>query len=294
MRQTNGQSLHGRLLFVPVSIPKPVVFQYLDYRIFLKDLIAHEGSKTKRVSLRAFSARVLPALSGSGLLSGVLKGKKNLGPNLRSKFASALQLKARETQFFELLVQFNQAADLAEKNRYFTQLSRFNQSRAKLVSQGQYLFFSRWYYTVVFNYFGINQGQKNPMEIASAIFPPLSPAQVEEAIRLLLELGMIRKLANGYSVSDNHLTTEPEFRGLIAAQYNQQFLQLAAESLHHVDPKHRQFSTVVFSSSRETVEQIKERMAMFQEEVQDLLNKDPKSECIHTLGMQLYPNTRPV
>ncbi|MDB5047529.1 MAG: hypothetical protein JWO30_600 [Fibrobacteres bacterium] len=244
------------------------------------------------MSLRTFTARVLPALSSSGLLSGVLKGKKNLGPTLRTKFAQSLQLKAREVQFFELLVQFNQATDMEEKNQFFLHLSRFRNSRAKLVAEGQYLFFSRWYYPVVWNYFGINQKQKNPMEIALSIYPPLSPAQVEEAIRLLLELGLIKKLANGYTVTDNHLTTEPEFRGLIATQYNQQFLQLAHESLHHVDPKHRLFNTRVFSAARTTIDVIKEKMTVFQQEIQEILDRDPNSECIYTLGVQLYPNTR--
>jgi uncharacterized protein (TIGR02147 family) len=276
-----------------MELGRPVVYEYSDYRIFLLDLIKHERSKGQRMSLRAFTARVLPALSSSGLLPAVLKGKKNLGPNLRTKLTQALQLKPREAQFFELLVQFNQADDLAEKNRFFVQLSRFRQSKAKIVSEGQYLFFSRWYYPVVFNYFGMNQKQKNPMEIATAIYPPLSPAQVEEAIRLLLKLGLIKKLANGYAVTENHLATESEFQGLVAAQYNQQFLQLATESLHHVSPKFRQFSTIVFSSSRDTIGLITDRMTALKEEVQEILSKDPKSECIYTLGVHLFPNTKP-
>lgn len=272
---------------------KPVVFHYLDYRLFLKDLIEFERSTVARMSLRAFTARVLPALSSSGLLSAVLKGKKNLGPNLRSELAQALPLKPREAQFFERLVQFNQADDLADKNRFFVQLSRYRQSKAKVISEGQYLFFSRWYYPVVFNYFGMNEKQKNAMEIATAIYPPLTPAQVEEAIKLLLKLGMIKKLANGYAVTDNHLATEAEFQGLVAAQYNQQFLQLATESLLHVAPKFRQFSTIVFSSSRDTIGLIMDRMTALKEEVQEILSKDPKSECIHTLGLHLFPNTKP-
>jgi uncharacterized protein (TIGR02147 family) len=280
------------LLFSQMSETRPEIFQYLDYRVYLKDWFAFERTKGKRTSLRAFSARILPALSSSGLLSGVLKGKKNLGPTLRTKFAKALQLKPREAQFFELLVQFNQAEDLEEKNQFFAQLSRFGKSKAKLIHQGQYLFFSRWYYAVVWNYFGINQKQKNTAHIAAAIYPPLSTAQVEEAIRLLLELGLIKKLANGYAVTENHLTTEPEFRDITAAQYNQQFLHLATESIHHVAASHRQFGTKVFSSSFSTISLIKEKVAQFHEEVQEILDQDLRSDCIYTLGTYLYPNTQ--
>jgi uncharacterized protein (TIGR02147 family) len=273
-----------------VSKTRPEIFQYLDYRTYLKELIAFERSKGKRLSLRAFSARILPALSSSGLLSGVLNGKKNLGPALRTKFAKALPLKPREAQFFELLVQFNQAEDLQEKNQFFALLSRFGRSKAKLIHQGQYRFFSRWYYPVVWNYFGINQKQRNPAHIAAAIYPPLSKAKVEEAIGLLLELGLIKKLANGYAVTENHLTTEPEFRDVIAAQYNQRFLHLATESLHHVNPNHRQFITKIFSSSLAAINLIKDKAAQFHEEVQEILDQDQGAECIYTLGTFLYPN----
>ncbi len=270
---------------------KPDIFKYLDYRAYLRDVFAFEQTRNKRLSLRALAARILPALSSSGLLSGVLNGKKNLGHDLRVKFSAGLKLKARESQFFELLVQFNQATDLQEKDNFFSQLSRFSHSRAKTIHEGQYRFFTRWYYAVVWNYFGINQKQKNPMEIAQAIHPPLIPAQVIEAIELLLGLGLIKRLANGYCVTENHLKTEPEFKAMEAMQYNQQFLELATQSLYAIEAKRRLFNTMVFSISHSTVEKLREKMIAFQEEAQEIISQDPGSECIYTLGFQMYPNS---
>jgi uncharacterized protein (TIGR02147 family) len=233
-----------------------------------------------------------PALGSSGLLSGVLNGKKNLGHDLRAKFAAGLKLKARETQYFELLVLFNQTKDMNEKAAYFAQLSRFGKSKAKTISEGQHRFFTRWYYAVVWNYFGINQHQKNPAVIAQAIHPPLTAAQVLEAIDLLLNLGLIKKLANGYAVTENHLKTEPEFRAMGATHYNQQFLELASQSLYSVEPERRLFNTMVFSVSRVTVGKLREKLLALQEEAQEIINQDPGSECIYTLGFQLYPNSK--
>jgi uncharacterized protein (TIGR02147 family) len=271
---------------------KPDIFSYLDYRTFLKDHFEYERSRNPRLSLRSLAARFVPALGSSGLLSGVLNGKKNLGHDLRAKFASGLKLKSREAQFFELLVLFNQAKDLKEKAAYFGQLSRFHQSKAKTISEGQHRFFTRWYYAVVWNYFGINRKQKNPAAIAQALHPPLTAAQVAEAIELLLNLGMIKKLANGYAVTEHHLKTEPEFRALEATQYNQQFLELAGEALYTIESTRRFFNTMVFSISRSTVGKLREKMMAFQEEIQEIINQDPGSECIYTLGFQLYPNTK--
>jgi uncharacterized protein (TIGR02147 family) len=271
---------------------RPDLLSYLNYRAFLRDYFEYERARNPRLSLRALDARIVPALASSGLLSGVLNGKKNLGHDLRVKFAAGLKLKSREAQFFELLVLFNQTKDMKEKATYLGQLSRFRQSKARTFGEGQHLFFTRWYYAVIWNYFGINQKQKNPAAIAKAIHPLLTEAQVSEAIELLLRLGLIKKLSNGYAVTEHHLKTEPEFRGMEAMQYNQQFLELAVQALFSVEPERRLFNTMVFSISRATVDKLREKILSFQEEAQETINQDPGSECIYTLGFQLYPNLK--
>jgi uncharacterized protein (TIGR02147 family) len=216
-----------------------------------------------------------------------------LGPTLRTQFSQALKLKAREAQFFELLARFNQTSDLVEKCQLLSSMSRFKNSRAKLISEGQYRYFTKWYYPVIWNYFGISQKVKSPTDLGAFIHPPISAGQVEEGINLLRELGLIKKMANGYAVTEKHLTTEPEFRGLVATEYSQHFLELATQALRTVEPKSRQFGTMVFSVSHEAIKTIKERMTSFQEEVQEIIEQDTKSECVYTLGMQLFPNTKP-
>lgn len=275
-----------------MKVSRPNLFTYVDYRVFLKDYFDYEQACDPRLSLRLLAKRIMPALASSGLLSGVLKGKKNLGYRLRKRFAIALKLKSREADYFDLLVEFNQARDLKEKEALFAQLSRFTSSKAKTLGEGKHRFFTRWYYTVVWNYFGINQKQKNPAIIAQAIHPPLTTAQVSEAIELLLNLGLIKKLANGYAVTENHLKTEPEFRAMEATQYNLQFLELAGQALYSVEPTKRLFNTMVFSVSRSTVDKLRDRMLAFQEEAQEIINLDSGSECIYTWGFQLYPNSK--
>lgn len=273
------------------SSGRPNIFNYTDYRIFLKDHIAWERKLNPKASLRSLSARITPSLSSSSFLSGVLNGKKNIGPRLRVNFIKALDLKPREGMFFDLLVQFGQSNRLEEKGKLFAQLSRFRHSRAKRVYESQFRFFTQWHYAVVWNYFGIRQKVKGPSEIADAIQPRLTPAQVQEAINLLLELGLIKKLANGYAVTNNHLSTEPEFRGLEAIPYSEMFLDLAAGALHSIEPENRKFGTLVFSASRKTVDLIKEKLDAFQEDIEGLIDRDDQPEEIHTFCFQLFPNT---
>jgi uncharacterized protein (TIGR02147 family) len=271
---------------------RPNIFLFLNYREFIKDYCRYQKTITRTFSLRTFSGKISQSLFTSGLLYAILKGKRNMSSALRSKFVRALELKEREAQYFEFLVQFNQAKDMEEKNHYFLQLSQFRGSRAKILSESQYKFFSNWYYPVIWNYFEVDQSESNPTEIAKRILPSVTPEQAEEAVQTLLDLNLIKKTANGYAVTDKHVATEPEFRGFLAKNYNLQFIQMAANMLDAVAPDHRQYNTLIFSTSKRGFEAIKERIVSFQEELKEIIDRESETDRICTLSMQLYPNTK--
>lgn len=271
---------------------RPSIFKYLDYRDFIHDYCQHQKAVNRAFSLRTFSGKIAPTLFTSGLLYAILKRKRNMSSSLRPKFVRAMGLKPRDAQYFDLLVQFNQAKDMEEKNHYFLQLSQFRGSKAKSLGESQYKFFSNWYYPVIWNYFELNQSQGSPVEIARNIYPPISPAQVEEAIQTLLNLKLIKKMANGYAITDQHLTTEADFRGFAAKHYNLQFIQMAQHMLDAVDAKHRQYNTMVFSTSEKGFETIRDRIVSFLEEVKEIVDREKETDRVCAFTLQMYPNTR--
>jgi uncharacterized protein (TIGR02147 family) len=266
------------------------IYQFLDYREFMREYFEHEKLEDQSFSLRTFLSKVSHSLSSSGLLSAVLKGTRNLSPALRLRFSQVMGLKDKEAQYFNLLVQFNQAKSMEEKNHFFQQLSRFRESKAKMVSEGQYGLYSKWYYLVVWCYFGLDKNQKNPQAIAKKIKPYLTAAQVADAIEKLLQLKLIKKTANGYAPTENHVTTEKEVQDMVANHHHKEFIQMAGTMVDAIPPSRRQYNTLVFSVSKESFEIVKERIETFQEELREILNRDKKENMICTLSMQLYPN----
>src|SRR5690606_31088132 len=108
----------------------PNIFQYLDYRLYPEDYCqwrrANDPSFARDAGLPASSSSLLPA---------VIKGRRSLSQNLRVKFSRAMGLPEREAQYFETLVQFNQAKGMTEKNHFFARLSTFHNSRARVLSE---------------------------------------------------------------------------------------------------------------------------------------------------------------
>jgi uncharacterized protein (TIGR02147 family) len=275
-----------------IAMEKPNIFNFMDFREFLRAYFDFCKLSDPGFSMRTFLGKISHSLSSSGVLSAVIAGRRPLGAAFRLKLAKTMDLKDKEQQYFKLLVQFNQAKDMEEKNQLFRELSRFRESKAKQVSQGQYNFYSKWYYLVVWCYFGMVRDQKNPHEIARRIYPALTAAQVEESVRVLLELGLIKRLANGYAPTENHVTTEKEVADLIANQHHKEFIGMAGRMLDEVPAHMRQFNTLVFSISKPAFETVKERIETFQEELREILSHDQGEEMIYALNMQLYPHSR--
>lgn len=270
----------------------PQILQYLDYRDYIRDYCSHQKTVDPDFSQRNFAKDAGLPLSSSSLLPAILKGRRNLSQSLRIKFGKAMGLGEREYRYFDLLVQFNQAKGMTEKNHFFSQLAKFRSSRAHIVGETQYRFFSKWYYSAVWNFFGIEQKQRHPGAIAARIFPPITPSQAEESIRLLLELGLIMKTASGYAVTDKHLYTEKDVQAMAAKQHIQELTGMAMQVFDAVPPERRQYNALMFSISEEGFQAVKDRIRSFQEELREIIDRDGKEDRIYTLTMQLFPNSQ--
>ncbi len=271
---------------------RPSTLQYLDYRAFLNDYCRWRRDADADFSQRTFAKEAgLPA-SSSSLLPAVLKGRRNLSQNLRVKFAKALGLPEREARYFDLLVQFNQAKGMTEKNFFFSQLSKFRTSRAYIMQDAQFEFFSNWYYSAVRNFFGMETKERNPAAIAARLFPEVSAQQVENAITVLLKLGLIKKTANGYTVTEKHISTPQDVKALAAREHMRELTRMSMEVFDRTPPEQRQYNALMFTVSPEGLNTVKERVRSFLEELREILDRDRAEDRIYTLTLQLFPNSR--
>jgi uncharacterized protein (TIGR02147 family) len=280
---------------MPLMPEAPRIYTYLDYRAYLAACFAYRKQRDPEFSLRAFAGDPLLGLSSSSFISAVLKGRKNLSQNLRLRFGRALGLEPAELEYFELLVQGNQSRSADEKAHYEAQLARFHGARARELGDGHERFYARWYYRVVWHFFGLRQDLNSPARIAKSIFPPLTAAQAEEAIQVLLELQLIKRLANGYAVNDRHLASGRAFAGAAAREHHRGFLKLAEESLARAPEPDLRYSVTSFSISPRGRERVQERIDALRAEVRELAEADEGGsggDRIYALTLQLFPCSR--
>ncbi|MDB5048693.1 MAG: hypothetical protein JWO30_1764 [Fibrobacteres bacterium] len=268
---------------------KPDLFQYLEYRVFLGDFVEWKQKGNPHFSKRAFSQKYL---GSTGILYSVIQGQRDMGPKLRVRCAAAMGLTEKENQYFDLLVQHNQAKTDMERNFLFDLLSKFRNSKPWVVRENQHKYYTKWYYAVVFNYIGLDHRKGRTADIAKEINPPLTVDQVQEAIDLLLQLELIRKSESGYVLSKNHLVSGEAFRGEVALEYNRQIHNLSDDLVKNGFKGFKAFNTQVITVSDASLKAIREKFAAFQEEVQQVASKDKTTDKVCTMIFQMIPNTR--
>jgi uncharacterized protein (TIGR02147 family) len=94
---------------------KPV-FEYIDYRRYLRDYYAENKKSKKYFSYRYFSSRA--GIKSPVFLKLIIENKRNLTRPMIEKFCKALDLNNKEALYFRHLVLFNQGKTAQEKQEH--------------------------------------------------------------------------------------------------------------------------------------------------------------------------------
>ena len=120
----------------------------------------------------------------------------------------------------------------------------------------------------------------------------MTPAQVEDGIRLLLSLELIKKTANGYAVTEKHISTPKDVQARAAREHMLELTRMSMEILDKTPAAMRQYNALMFTVSPQGFTAVKERVRSFLEELREILDRDQDEDRIYSLTLQLFPNSR--
>lgn len=270
---------------------RPLVFNYLDYRAFLRDLFAYRKEKDRFFSYRYFAGKA--GFSAPNFLQLVITGQRNLTLSSAGKVARGFELKKKERSFFENLVFMNQADDHDERNRYYRRMMKIRGTgTARRMEKAAYEYFSKWYFPVIREVVMFGNRRLSAGQIAAVLNPPIKPAEAEKALKLLLELGLIRRDDEGrWEQRDRVVSTGPEVRSLVVANFHREMLRLAAESIERFPAEQRDVTALTISCRAEQIGEIKERIAAFRQEMLDLAGGEEEAGQVMQINIQAFPLT---
>jgi uncharacterized protein (TIGR02147 family) len=265
------------------------IFEYDNYRAYLRDLYAFSKETKPHFSYRYFSQKA--GFRSPNFLKLVIEGTRNLSPESIERFTRALKLKKKEAEFFRILVHLNQARTIGEKKLYAEQLMQFRSFRfIHPLRQDQYRYYTDWFNIPIRELTSLPEFSEDPAWIAKSLVPPISPQQAQRALDLLFQLGLLKRDQAGRIVqSDAFVSTGDEVTSTSIANYHREMIQKGSEALDRFPGRDRDISSVTMALSEEGFREIKSLIQKFRKELLAIANQEKGPEGVYQVNFQLFP-----
>lgn len=267
----------------------PYIYDYLNYRTFLRDYFNEQKKKgvTKLKILKNMG------ITSTGFLSNIIAGRNNLTNAQICTLAPLMKLNKHETAYFEALVLFNQAKRIKDKNEYCDRLSALRKTKVKNMSKKQLTLFSRWYYVIIREMLNFIYYNGNAKELARLLNQSVTPQQVEKAIMVLEELGLIKKQKDGrYVQTDTAISAAQEIKSLDIANFQMKTIDFAKDALENLKREERDISTITVTLSKQGLEKVQSEIAKFRSNLATIAQDEESPDQVFQCNIQLFPMTK--
>ena len=268
------------------------IFEYYDYRGFLRDYYTSKKSQNRYFSYRFFAREA--GIKSPVFFKEVAEGKKNLSRSMIEKFSIALKFSEREATYFKNLVLFNQAKTGRQKQEYYAVLrSMENAKSEKALDADQYDYFSTWYNVVIRELVTLVDIRGDYKLLATLVQPSITAHEAKASVKLLLKLGLLRKRADGrFEQVDTAITARSGVATLAIREFNRKMAIHAVAAIENFPRDERSICGVTIGISPAMFEIINAEIAAFKDRIVTLVSRDEESERVYQLNMQLFPVSR--
>lgn len=266
----------------------PNIFEYYDYRQFLKDLVEYERKRNP-----VFSNRYIVQKAGfksPTALKHVIDGKRNLSLESGNRFASAFKIEGIKRHYFLTLVLFNQTESLSEREKYLKELVELKRSESpSLLDEEKFDVLAKWYHLAIREIVNLPDFKNSVKWISRILSPQVNMQDVADSIALLKKNGLIQKNEGRYQQSENALETDERVRSVKVMEYHRQMIQLGAESMTRFHSDERDISGTTLRISREDMQHVKVLLKEFRKKLLNLAINSANADQIYQLNFQFFP-----
>ena len=270
----------------------PNVTEYLNYRQFRQDFYLTKKKGNASYSYRVFVNK--GDLGSPSHLKMVIDGSRNLTLNTIPKYLTAIGFKKKvDSQFFELLVHYNQESNADQKIKYFNDIMALKRKQGlSLLEKHQFDLLAHWFYVAIYVLVDLDNFKDDPEWISERLRKKVSIRQVRETLDALETLKLIERDENQrFRQVSGALSTADDLRHLSVHSYHKDMIELALESLTNDSSDAREFNGVTLKISKDKLPLLKERFRAFRKEINDLTCNMDGLDQVYQLNVQLFPLT---
>jgi uncharacterized protein (TIGR02147 family) len=263
-----------------------LVFEFLDYKEYLKQALATSG---KQRGLRSRLAHQLNCQTG--FISQVLNGHVHFTAEHLIQINDFLGHTEEEGRYFMILFHYNRAGNEKLREFYLAQIQEIREKRQiirnriavknTISSEHQMIYYSSWLYAAIHILLSLPEYQ-NRMAVASYFKLPLLDAS--EKIDFLLKSGLIIEQDGILQISNTRIHLSKESPML--SRHHTNWRLRAAQSLDSVDKEALHYSSVICLSKKDA-QRIKFIMLEALEKSEGIL-QESNVEAVYAVCMDLF------
>jgi uncharacterized protein (TIGR02147 family) len=264
------------------------IFEYTDYRLFLRDFYEHSKQKKPYYSFRFIASRVG---INPGFIFRLMSGKTHLGLKKIETFADLLELNGKEREYFIELVRLGRAKGEEDILESLKRLKSIRGVQFTTIADDQMEFFGKWHHMAMRSLLSIYPFDgKNYRRLGAMMIPSLSADDARESVNLLTRLGLVRCNKNGiFEVVDTFISSAEKWSSTAIHTYQKTSIDLSVNALETLSKEERDISTVTFTCSSKHLEALRERLQEIRQEMLMLSQDCPDEDCVMQLNLQLFP-----
>jgi uncharacterized protein (TIGR02147 family) len=267
------------------------IYAYQDFRNYLKDFYLERRSKDRKFSIRFFARRA--GLRSQNYLKVVMDGRRSLTPRNLPKFIKGLGLVGYQAEYFEALVNLNQARDQIEQRTYLDRLEHLQKKKTAHTLTGDQLdFFSCWYHLAIFEMACQENFQPNPKLISQRLRGRVTTEQVQDSLDLMFRTGILRKEGDDKIVPvASKISSSDQVSPTHNRKLHEAFIKLAQEALQNDAVEEREARSLTVGLTVDQVPLFRAKLREFQREMNTVFSTGNGTD-IYQLNLQFFKLTK--
>lgn len=271
---------------------EPNIYDYFDYRQFLKDRFSYEKSINRKFTHRFIIESI--GASSSGWVSDLLNGRLNLSALFRFKLSELLSLSVLEDEYFGNLISYEHAASCEEKKVFFKRIIGNKHPEAQIILEHQFDFYRIWYVSAIRELLlDFECLDKDYTKIAELLEPQITLEEAEYAIEILLENNLIEKKNEKLLPTSKHIKKDPHFSAFYWKTYMESVLSLSQKAIDY-NKEIRDLSSITFNLSNSNFVEAKLLLSDLRKKLLHLSdsNSTESPKKVYQCNLQLIPLTK--
>jgi uncharacterized protein (TIGR02147 family) len=269
------------------------VYSYNNYREYLKDFYVKKKQDKVGFTYARFSTSA--NLGSPNYFKLIADGEKNLTSANIIKFTRALSLTELESDYFEALVNFNQAKNSLEKEYYQKRLERLKNMTSghlggqKKLEEYEFESISNWSYHAVMLLTNLPDFRESPKWISKKLYNLVNEQEASSILDRLITLGLLKYEDDKLIQSFKQLKTDSELQKIGARLFYEGLFKRAIESFSLDSPAERELGTYLVGLSEEQLPEVKRRVREFLRELNNFALENPKPKRIYSFLFAGFP-----